>query len=708
MSDIKYAVVMRKQKINNQIFILLPTKLVEGTLDNSEGYYFYTEDGKRLIDLYNPISMTNSEIEEVAAYTISESYLLQKYPDYSKEEAKNDYFNKIHNAINIAVYFTNRNETGIIPFYLDKAIDKINNKSKEEEPELSVALDIFSDISFMPVDQYGYPLSPYELEQIGYNDSVESSFNKVLEQLLKIEDNYTIHKILEKMYEGNEDLNEIISSLSFSNMIEEATKDNFQKISISDIFLNSCSHILAINDKDEIIDIVNQTIDFLTTIYCQFHDYCIIEEQPEVESACDFLDNLTTWYKELMDNNIDINNIHKQIENLKEQQINNMQSVHKNYQAVLEQYKNNNLHKESNNKPEKETSVIDIVSAKKYLDERVIGQENAKKKMICAIWNKQVGNEIEEKMPAYCLLIGPTGSGKTLLAETIANYLEVPSIIFDTTQLTATGYVGDSITDSLTRLLSKANNNVKKAEQGIIIFDEIDKKGSDSNKDIAGKGALNALLPYLDGRTYYLDVNKKQIPFKTDKLMIIATGSFAEAIEMKQHKSYSSSSAGFLRESATNTTSIELTSEDLIEYGGIPKELVARIPVIIMLESHTKNSLKEILYHKQISPLYKNAKAFHYVDKHFCWSNGYIDAAADKALELGYGARSLNNIVENSIIKAKWEVLSNTTKYAGFKVTEDTVYDSENATLYGYAGEEYQLKEILAEKKEAAMQYKKK
>ena len=248
---------MRKEKINNQIFILLPTKLVEGTLDNSEGYYFYTEDGKRLIDLYNPISMTNSEIEEVAAYTISESYLLQKYPDYSKEEAKNDYFNKIHNAINIAVYFTNRNETGIIPFYLDKAIDKINNKSKEEEPELSVALDIFSDISFMPVDQYGYPLSPYELEQIGYNDSVESSFNKVLEQLLKIEDNYTIHKILEKMYEGNEDLNEIISSLSFSNMIEEATKDNFQKISISDIFLNSCSHILAINDKDEIIDIVN-------------------------------------------------------------------------------------------------------------------------------------------------------------------------------------------------------------------------------------------------------------------------------------------------------------------------------------------------------------------------------------------------------------------------------------------------------------------
>lgn len=110
-------------------------------------------------------------------------------------------------------------------------------------------------------------------------------------------------------------------------------------------------------------------------------------------------------------------------------------------------------------------------------------------------------------------------------------------------------------------MLSEANHDVKKAEQGIIIFDEIDKKGSDSNKDIVGKGALNALLPYLDGRTYYLEVNKKQIPFKTNKLIIMATGSFAEAIQMKQHKNYSSTSVGFTTETENNTPLVELTSK---------------------------------------------------------------------------------------------------------------------------------------------------
>lgn len=704
MTDTKYAVVMKKEKINGELYILVPQKLIKGTLDTTNGIYFYTEDKETFYDFSESSSITNPQVEELVAYTISENYLLQKYPNVDIEEAKKDYFERIDSALNIAFYLQNVDATGIIPLRIQGTIDKLNNIQAEAGQKNE--MDLFSDFSTLPADQYGYPLSPYELEQMNYQydmTSEKSYLDDILEKLLKIEDVGIIHEVLQKIYDGEENLQKIMAPLSLANMIQEAKDTSFNTITISDIFSNSCSQILSTNDKKKMIEIINQTSDFFTTIYCQFHDNISVKGQPEVETSCDYLEILTEQYKKLVEENKGVDTIHKKIKKLKKQEMDNVRAVQKNYQAVL---RNSPVKKEEKNTVNKESSIINVAEAKEYLDERIIGQENAKQRIISAVWNKQIANEIQVDLPSYCLLVGPTGSGKTLLAKTIAEYLEIPSIIFDTTQLTTTGYVGDSITDSLTRLLSEANHDVKKAEQGIIIFDEIDKKGSDSNKDIAGKGALNALLPYLDGRTYYLQVNEKQIPFKTDKLIIMATGSFAEAIQMKQHKNYSSTSVGFTTETENNTPSVELTSEDLIEYGGIPKELVARIPVIVTLEAHTKDSLKEILCRKNISPLYKNKEALHYANVFFEWTDDYVEKVASKALELGYSARSLNNIVENTIMKAKWEVLSNMHDYSGFMVTSDTVDDPENAFLYGYKGDDYQLKTILEEKKEKAKQYK--
>ena len=704
MTDTKYTVVMKKKKINSEFYILVPEKLVEGTLSTIKGNFFYTTDQELFYDISESTAINNPQIEELAAYTISKDYLLQKYPNVDIEEAKKDYFKKIDSAINIAFYLQNVDAAGIIPLRIQGMVNKLNNMQIEAGQKIE--MDLFSDVSTLPADQYGYPLSPYELEQMNYQydmTSEKSYLDDILEKLLKIEDVGIIHQVLQKIYDGEEDLQKIMSPLSLANMIQEAKDTSFNTITISDIFSNSCSQILSTNDKKKMIEIINQTSDFFTTIYCQFHDNISVKGQPEVETSCDYLEILTEQYKKLVEENKGVDTIHKKIKKLKKQEMDNVKAVQKNYQAVL---RNSPVKKEEKNTVNKESSIINVAEAKEYLDERIIGQENAKQRIISAVWNKQIANEIQVDLPSYCLLVGPTGSGKTLLAKTIAEYLEIPSIIFDTTQLTTTGYVGDSITDSLTRLLSEANHDVKKAEQGIIIFDEIDKKGSDSNKDIAGKGALNALLPYLDGRTYYLQVNEKQIPFKTDKLIIMATGSFAEAIRMKQHKNYSSTSVGFTTETENNTPLVELTSEDLIEYGGIPKELVARIPVIVMLEAHTKDSLKEILCRKNISPLYKNKEALHYANVFFEWTDDYVEKVASKALELGYGARSLNNIVENTIMKAKWEVLSNMHDYSGFMVTSDTVDDPENAFLYGYKGDDYQLKTILEEKKEKAKQYK--
>ena len=704
MTDTKYTVVMKKKKINSEFYILVPEKLVEGTLSTIKGNFFYTTDQELFYDISESTAINNPQIEELAAYTISKDYLLQKYPNVDIEEAKKDYFKRIDSAINIAFYLQNVDAAGIIPLRIQGMVNKLNNMQIEAGQKNE--MDLFSDFSTLPADQYGYPLSPYELEQMNYQydmTSEKSYLDDILEKLLKIEDVGIIHEVLQKIYDGEENLQKIMAPLSLANMIQEAKDTSFNTITISDIFSNSCNQILSTNDKKKMIEIINQTSDFFTTIYCQFHDNISVKGQPEVETSCDYLEILTEQYKKLVEENKGVDTIHKKIKKLKKQEMDNVKAIQKNYQAVL---KNSPVKKEEKNTVNKESSIINVAEAKEYLDERIIGQENAKQRIISAVWNKQIANEIQVDLPSYCLLVGPTGSGKTLLAKTIAEYLEIPSIIFDTTQLTTTGYVGDSITDSLTRLLSEANHDVKKAEQGIIIFDEIDKKGSDSNKDIAGKGALNALLPYLDGRTYYLQVNEKQIPFKTDKLIIMATGSFAEAIRMKQHKNYSSTSVGFTTETENNTPSVELTSEDLIEYGGIPKELVARIPVIVTLEAHTKDSLKEILCRKNISPLYKNKEALHYANVFFEWTDDYVEKVASKALELGYGARSLNNIVENTIMKAKWEVLSNMHDYSGFMVTSDTVDDPENAFLYGYKGDDYQLKTILEEKKEKAKQYK--
>lgn len=704
MTDTKYTVVMKKKKINSEFYILVPEKLVEGTLSTIKGNFFYTTDQEVFYDISESTAINNPQIEELAAYTISKDYLLQKYPNVDIEEAKKDYFKRIDSAINIAFYLQSVDATGIIPLRIQGTIDKLNNIQIDADQKIE--MDLFSDVSFLPVDQYGYPLSPYELEQMNYQydmTSEEGYLDDILEKLLKIEDIGIIHEVLQKIYDGEEDFQEIMAPLSLANMIQEAKDTSFNTITISDIFSNSCNQILSANDKKKMIEMINQTSDLFTTIYCQFHDNISVKGQPEVETSCDYLEILTEQYKKLVEENNGVDTIHKKIKKLKNQEMDNVKAIQKNYQAVL---RNAPVKKEEKNTVNKESSIINVAEAKEYLDERIIGQENAKQRIISAVWNKQIANEIQIDLPSYCLLVGPTGSGKTLLAKTIAEYLKIPSIIFDSTQLTTTGYVGDSITDSLTRLLSEANHDVKKAEQGIIIFDEIDKKGSDSNKDIAGKGALNALLPYLDGRTYYLQVNEKQIPFKTDKLIIMATGSFAEAIQMKQHKNYSSTSVGFTTETENNTPLVELTSEDLIEYGGIPKELVARIPVIVTLEAHTKDSLKEILCRKNISPLYKNKEALHYANVFFEWTDDYIEKVASKALELGYGARSLNSIVENTIMKAKWEVLSDMHDYSGFMVTGDTVDDSENAILYGYKGDDYQLKTILEEKKEKAKQYK--
>ena len=131
MTDTKYAVVMKKEKINGELYILVPQKLIKGTLDTTNGIYFYTEDKETFYDFSESSSITNPQVEELVAYTISENYLLQKYPNVDIEEAKKDYFERIDSALNIAFYLQNVDATGIIPLRIQGTIDKLNNIQAE-------------------------------------------------------------------------------------------------------------------------------------------------------------------------------------------------------------------------------------------------------------------------------------------------------------------------------------------------------------------------------------------------------------------------------------------------------------------------------------------------------------------------------------------------------------------------------------------------
>ena len=324
MTDIKYTVVMKKKKINGELYILVPQKLIKGTLDTTNGNYFYAEDKETFYDFSESSSITNPQVEELVAYTISENYLLQKYPNVDIEEAKKDYFKRIDSAVNIAFYLQNINATRIIPLRIHGMINKLNNIQIDADQKIE--MDLFSDFSTLPADQYGYPLSPYELEQMNYQYDMTSEreslddmtsekgyLDAILEKLLKIEDVGIIHEVLQKIYDGEENLQKIMSSLSLANMIQEAKDTSFKTITISDVFSNSCSQILSTNDKKKMIEIINQTSDFFTTIYCQFHDNISVKGQPEVETSCDYLEILTEQYKKLVEENKGVDTIHKKI-----------------------------------------------------------------------------------------------------------------------------------------------------------------------------------------------------------------------------------------------------------------------------------------------------------------------------------------------------------------------------------------------------------
>jgi len=333
-------------------------------------------------------------------------------------------------------------------------------------------------------------------------------------------------------------------------------------------------------------------------------------------------------------------------------------------------------------KPKEETAkVFDIRSIpaphkiKASLDEYVIGQNHAKKVISVAVYNhyKRVATGTQDEIEiekCNMLMIGPTGSGKTYLVKTLARLLDVPLAIADATSLTEAGYIGDDIESVLSKLLAAADNDVEKAERGIVFIDEIDKiakKKDTHHRDVSGESVQQGLLKLLEGAEVEVPVgaNSKNamVPLttmNTRNILFICGGAFPELENVIKERLNRKSSVGFhadLKDKYDKDANLlgKVTVEDLRNFGMIP-EFLGRLPVIYTLESLTKDMLVRILKEPKNAILKQYQKLLALDEVQLDFQEGALEAIADKAMQKDTGARALRAIIEEFMLDIMYEI----------------------------------------------------
>ncbi len=322
------------------------------------------------------------------------------------------------------------------------------------------------------------------------------------------------------------------------------------------------------------------------------------------------------------------------------------------------------LHKEKNNKVREaygSNRALDPVKIKEHLDEFVVGQDRAKEMLAVAVTNhyKRIYYETDLEIEKSNLMVyGPTGSGKTLLARTVARYLDVPFVVADATTITEAGYVGDDVEILISRLLAAADYDIALCERGIIFIDEIDKisrksESASLTRDVSGEGVQQALLKIIEGTKCNVKIGEgkrsEEIEVDTSNILFIAGGAFL-GLEKIVERRTNGSSMGFATAKSENPTGFgsDALPMDLVQFGMIP-EFVGRFPIMVPVSALTVEDLVSVLKEPKNNLIDQMKFYFSADDVELEFEDSAVVAIAEIAHSMNVGARGLRAIVEKTL-----------------------------------------------------------